>query len=54
MSRNLTEGLNYYTVVLDLNSRRLNDSLVGHCSMQWKTMMNALGIYGILVLGIKS
>ena len=38
MYRILVRGLNHYTVVYGLNCRWLKDSVVGHQSIQWKTM----------------
>ena len=38
MSRILAEGLNHYTVVYDLNCRRLKYSVVGNQGAQWRVM----------------
>ena len=38
ISRILAEGIYHYTMLYGLNSKRLKDSVVGHYSLQWKTM----------------
>ena len=38
MSRFSVEGLNHYTMVCGLYCRRIKDSVVGHQTVQWKTM----------------
>ena len=39
MSRISVEGINHYPVVYGLNHRRLKDSVAGHRSTQWKTVV---------------
>ena len=38
ISRILVEGLNHYAMGHGLNCRKLQDSVVGHQSVQWKMM----------------
>ena len=32
------EGLNHYTVVYGLNSRKFRESVMGHQNVQWRSM----------------
>ena len=38
MSQISAAGLNHYTVVNGLDSRKLRESVVGHRSVQWRSM----------------
>ena len=53
MSHILAQGLNHYTVVYGLNCRMLKDSVVGHQSVQWKTIEDCFRDFHFIGAGCK-
>ena len=53
-SQILAEGLNHYTAMYGLNSRKLKDSAVGHWSTQWRSMEDCFRNICAFAVGYKT